>query len=159
MDLRFEVCFRHICHIRGGFELCTRERQPFHRTHTRERRRGRAPRGGEAFDHLILVEEGRGRLRLTVSACLFQHLSVPALVCAGTCLTVGARGGQLIDEEARKLVAGAYERTRALLVEQREQLNLIAETLLKQEMLVHDDMVRGPPQPGRDETGEDQGGG
>mmetsp|Transcript_39787 Transcript_39787/g.80193 ORF Transcript_39787/g.80193 Transcript_39787/m.80193 type:complete len:167 (+) Transcript_39787:2-502(+) len=48
---------------------------------------------------------------------------------------------QMIDEEARKLVAGAYQRTMELITEKRAELNLLAERLLEQEMLTHDDVL------------------
>jgi ATP-dependent Zn protease len=37
----------------------------------------------------------------------------------------------MMDEEARKIVSQAYERTRDLLVEKKEQLRLLAERLLE----------------------------
>jgi len=48
---------------------------------------------------------------------------------------------QLIDEEARKIVADAYKRTMTLITEKRAELNLLAERLLEQEMLTHDDVL------------------
>merc|ERR1719453_2182022 len=48
---------------------------------------------------------------------------------------------QLIDEEARSLVANAYQRTTDLINEKREQLNLLAEKLLANEVLTHDDVL------------------
>ena len=48
---------------------------------------------------------------------------------------------QMMDEEARLIVKNAYERTRQLLVEKRDQLTLLAERLLEKEILTHDDVV------------------
>jgi len=47
---------------------------------------------------------------------------------------------QMIDEEARAIVFNAYQRTRDLINEKREQLNLLAERLLQTEVLTHDDV-------------------
>ncbi len=49
---------------------------------------------------------------------------------------------QTIDEEARKLVDFVYERTIKLLIEKREELNIIAHELLENEVLFKDDMER-----------------
>ena len=48
---------------------------------------------------------------------------------------------QMIDEEARALVKGAYERTTALIKKHRDQLVVLAERLLEREMLTHNDVV------------------
>ena len=48
---------------------------------------------------------------------------------------------QMIDEEARALVKGAYERTTALINKHRDQLVMLAERLLEREMLTHNDVV------------------
>jgi len=48
---------------------------------------------------------------------------------------------QMIDEEARSLVKGAYERTTKLIVDKRAQLELLAERLLEREMLTHNDVL------------------
>ena len=50
--------------------------------------------------------------------------------------------GKLIDEEVRKLVAGAYERVKGMLNDKLESVKLIAEELLKREVLFKDDMER-----------------
>jgi AFG3 family protein len=47
-----------------------------------------------------------------------------------------------IDDEVRKLIAGAYRRTVDLLTEKREQLESIAQQLLQKEVLFQNDMVR-----------------
>jgi len=49
--------------------------------------------------------------------------------------------GQLIDEEVRALIARAYDRTKALLLEQREGLNIVANALLEKEVLFRDDLA------------------
>jgi AFG3 family protein len=48
---------------------------------------------------------------------------------------------QMIDEEARALVRGAYERTTLLIKDKSAQLELLAEHLLKHEMLTHNDVL------------------
>jgi len=50
--------------------------------------------------------------------------------------------GKLIDEEVRKLVDGVYARTKALLTDKTEAVRIIAEELLKKEVLYKDDLVR-----------------
>jgi AFG3 family protein len=50
--------------------------------------------------------------------------------------------GKLIDEEVRKLVEGAYQRVKQLLVDKTDSVKLIAEELLKREVLFKDDMER-----------------
>jgi len=47
---------------------------------------------------------------------------------------------ELIDEEVRKLIASAYERTKALLVDKRENLEIIAKELLKKEIIFQSDL-------------------
>ncbi|HPN18548.1 MAG TPA: AAA family ATPase, partial [Chitinophagales bacterium] len=47
---------------------------------------------------------------------------------------------KVIDEEVRKLIDTAYQRTLALLTEKREQLNKIAEALLAKEILFKSDL-------------------
>lgn len=47
---------------------------------------------------------------------------------------------KVIDEEVRKLIDGAYQRTLALLTEKREQLNIVAEALLSKEILFKADL-------------------
>lgn len=49
---------------------------------------------------------------------------------------------QQIDQEVHRIVEEAYTRCRNLLVEKKEQVGLIAEELLKKEVLSRDDMVR-----------------
>ncbi|MBC8156213.1 MAG: ATP-dependent zinc metalloprotease FtsH [Bacteroidetes bacterium] len=48
---------------------------------------------------------------------------------------------QSIDEEVRKIIEGAYERTKELLRDKREGLELIAKELLKREILYQNDLV------------------
>ena len=48
---------------------------------------------------------------------------------------------QIMDEEARKIVDDAYERTKALLAERKEELIGVAEKLLEKETLNQDDVV------------------
>lgn len=48
---------------------------------------------------------------------------------------------RIIDEEVKKLIESAYIRTRALLVEKREQLEKIAQELLKKEIIYQSDLV------------------
>lgn len=47
-----------------------------------------------------------------------------------------------IDSEVRRIVDQAYKQCKDLLEEKREQLQMVAEELLKKEMLVRDDLVR-----------------
>ncbi|KAL2419337.1 Mitochondrial respiratory chain complexes assembly protein YTA12 [Exophiala dermatitidis] len=47
-----------------------------------------------------------------------------------------------IDEEVRRIVDEAYKQCKDLLLEKKDQLQAIAEELLKKEMLVRDDLVR-----------------
>lgn len=49
---------------------------------------------------------------------------------------------RMIDEEVRKLIDGAYQRTKALLSDKLEQLKLLANELLKKEVLYQADLVR-----------------
>jgi len=48
----------------------------------------------------------------------------------------------LIDDEARKLLAECYEKTRVLLHQYREKMDVVAEELLQKEILYKDDFVR-----------------
>ncbi|HVX49988.1 MAG TPA: ATP-dependent zinc metalloprotease FtsH [Chitinophagaceae bacterium] len=48
--------------------------------------------------------------------------------------------GKLIDEEVRKLIEGAYERTKQLLKEKREEVEKLAQELLKKEVLFQSDV-------------------
>jgi cell division protease FtsH len=50
--------------------------------------------------------------------------------------------GKIIDNEVRKLVEGAYERTKKLLNDKIESVKIIAEELLKKEVLYKDDLDR-----------------
>ena len=47
-----------------------------------------------------------------------------------------------IDEEVRKLIGSAYERTRQMLSDKREKLEIIAQELLKKEILFQNDLER-----------------
>lgn len=49
---------------------------------------------------------------------------------------------EMIDEEVRKLIDAAYMRTKELLKEKREQLEILAQELLKKEVLHQDDLER-----------------
>ena len=49
---------------------------------------------------------------------------------------------QQIDLEVQRIVEEAYQRCKDLLTEKKKEVGLIAEELLKKEMLVRDDMVR-----------------
>ncbi|WKN32047.1 ATP-dependent zinc metalloprotease FtsH [Porifericola rhodea] len=49
---------------------------------------------------------------------------------------------QTIDEEVRKIIASAYERTKQLLLEKREQLEVLAKELLDKEILFQSDLDR-----------------
>lgn len=49
---------------------------------------------------------------------------------------------QAIDEEVRKLVEELYNSTKALLIEKKEQLEAIAQELLKKEVIFQDDLER-----------------
>ena len=50
--------------------------------------------------------------------------------------------GKIIDDEVRKLVESQYERVKQLLNEKIEMVKMIAEELLKREVLFKDDMER-----------------
>ncbi|GDX47462.1 ATP-dependent zinc metalloprotease FtsH [Bacteroidota bacterium] len=52
------------------------------------------------------------------------------------------RTAEMIDEEVRTLIDAAYTRTKELLSEKREQLELLAQELLKKEVLHQDDLER-----------------
>ncbi|KAJ3200886.1 hypothetical protein HDU67_001733 [Dinochytrium kinnereticum] len=49
---------------------------------------------------------------------------------------------KLIDDEARALIAQAYDRTVQLLKEKRAEVELVAKTLLEKEVLSREDMIR-----------------
>ncbi|GBN62054.1 Paraplegin [Araneus ventricosus] len=61
------------------------------------------------------------------------------------------RLARTIDEQARFLIARAHKRAENVLVENRDKLNLLAEELLKREVLNYDDIVKliGPPAHGK----------
>jgi cell division protease FtsH len=48
--------------------------------------------------------------------------------------------GKMIDEEVRKLIESAYERTKDLLVEKRNEVEILAKELLKREVLFQSDV-------------------
>ncbi|GAC1381546.1 MAG: ATP-dependent zinc metalloprotease FtsH [Ginsengibacter sp.] len=48
--------------------------------------------------------------------------------------------GKMIDEEVRKLIDSAYERTKALLTEKKKEVEIIAQELLKKEVLFKSDV-------------------
>ncbi|KAI0119429.1 ATP-dependent metallopeptidase Hfl, partial [Daldinia grandis] len=50
--------------------------------------------------------------------------------------------GQVIDAEVRRIIEQAYKKCKDLLLERKKEVGLIAEELLKKEVLVRDDMVR-----------------
>ncbi|XP_065172580.1 paraplegin [Atheta coriaria] len=56
-----------------------------------------------------------------------------------------------IDQEARQLIVNAYKRTEEVLNENKDKLQLLAETLLKKESLNYDDVEKliGPPPHGK----------
>jgi AFG3 family protein len=49
---------------------------------------------------------------------------------------------KLIDEEVRQLIESAYEKTKALLTEKREQVEKLAEALLDKEVLFQSDVEK-----------------
>jgi len=49
---------------------------------------------------------------------------------------------QLIDEEVRKLIQEVYDKTKKLLLEKRDQLNIIAKELLEKEIIYQSDVER-----------------
>ena len=49
---------------------------------------------------------------------------------------------RLIDDEVRKLIDIQYKRAQELLIEKREQLTLLATTLLEKEVLLKSDLER-----------------
>lgn len=49
---------------------------------------------------------------------------------------------QMIDEEVRKLIAEAYERTRELIVNKRDEVEKIAKELLEKEIIFQTDIIR-----------------
>jgi cell division protease FtsH len=48
--------------------------------------------------------------------------------------------GRMIDEEVRKLIDEAYERTKALLIERRKEVEILAKELLVKEVLFKSDV-------------------
>jgi AFG3 family protein len=48
----------------------------------------------------------------------------------------------LIDEEVRKLIESQYERAQQLLIEKRDELNILASTLIEKEVLLKSDVTR-----------------
>ncbi|OTB07810.1 hypothetical protein M426DRAFT_317701 [Hypoxylon sp. CI-4A] len=50
--------------------------------------------------------------------------------------------GQVIDAEVRRIIEQAYKKCKDLLLEKKTEVGLIAEELLKKEVLVRDDMIR-----------------
>lgn len=50
--------------------------------------------------------------------------------------------GQVIDEEVKRIVLEAYKQCKDLLVEKKKEVGIVAEELLKKEVLVRDDMIR-----------------
>ncbi|KAI0471926.1 ATP-dependent metallopeptidase Hfl [Xylariaceae sp. FL0804] len=50
--------------------------------------------------------------------------------------------GQAIDEEIKRIVEQAYKQCKDLLTEKKKEVGIVAEELLKKEMLVRDDMIR-----------------
>ncbi|KAI2621713.1 ATP-dependent metallopeptidase Hfl [Hypoxylon sp. NC1633] len=50
--------------------------------------------------------------------------------------------GQVIDGEVRRIIEVAYKKCKDLLLEKKKEVGLVAEELLKKEILVRDDMVR-----------------
>jgi cell division protease FtsH len=50
------------------------------------------------------------------------------------------RTAEMIDEEIRKFIDAAYQRTKELLISKREQLNKIADVLLKKEIIFQSDL-------------------
>src|SRR5690606_10628259 len=49
---------------------------------------------------------------------------------------------QIIDDEVSKLISGAYERTKDLLQEKKDKLEIIAKELLEKEIIFQNDLVR-----------------
>ncbi len=49
---------------------------------------------------------------------------------------------ETIDNEVKKLIAGAYEKTKALLISKREELEVIAQELLEKEIIFQTDLER-----------------
>ena len=48
---------------------------------------------------------------------------------------------QMIDEEAKKMIASAMERTLSILTEKKEEVEKVAQRLLEKEVLNRDDMI------------------
>jgi AFG3 family protein len=64
---------------------------------------------------------------------------------------------QMIDEEVAKMVKAAYERTKVLLTEKKDAVELVAKRLLEREVLQREDMVELlGPRPWHEETEYDQ---
>ncbi|XP_011870335.1 PREDICTED: paraplegin [Vollenhovia emeryi] len=59
--------------------------------------------------------------------------------------------GNLMDAEVRRIIGEAYERTRQLLLDNKDKLDTLAEALLKRETLSYDDVEKliGPPPYGK----------
>ena len=51
------------------------------------------------------------------------------------------RTAEMIDDEVRKFIEGAYERTKNLLLERREELESVAKVLLEKEIIFKTDLV------------------
>lgn len=49
---------------------------------------------------------------------------------------------QIIDEEVKKIIDDAYDRTKQLLLDKRDDLELIAQELLEKEVIFKDDLIR-----------------
>ena len=64
---------------------------------------------------------------------------------------------KIIDQEVKKIIDGAYQRTISLLKDKREELNAIAKELLKKEVIFKDDLERiiGPRPFAEDEVVEE----
>jgi len=52
------------------------------------------------------------------------------------------RTAETLDAEVRKMITDAYERTRKLLVEHREDVEKVAQLLLEKEVITREDMIR-----------------
>jgi len=50
--------------------------------------------------------------------------------------------GQIIDAEVKRIIEEAYKKCKDLLIEKKHEVGLVAEELLRKEVLVRDDMVR-----------------
>jgi len=49
--------------------------------------------------------------------------------------------GELLDFEVRKMITNAYDRTRTLLIEHREDVEKVAKLLLDKEVITREDMI------------------